>query len=209
MKLIVFGATGGVGSQVVAQSLAAGHNVTALARTPSVITLQNPHLRVVGGDVFDPATLVQAIDGQEVVVSSLGVTRSANTTLFSVGISNILRAMREADVHRLICISASALDLKSGPLVQQWFAKPLLWRLFKDANTDMAHMETIVQASDMEWTIIRPPRLTNGVRTGRYMVAVGKGLSNGWFLSRADLADYIVGHLNDPTTYRAFVDIAY
>lgn len=209
MKLVVFGATGGVGSQIVARSLAARHSVTALARKPSALTLQDPCLHVIRGDVFEPTTLVPAIAGQEVVVPALGVTHSANTTLFSAGISNILQAMREAGVRRLICISASALDLKSGPLLQRWFAKPLLWRLFKDAYTDMARMEVIVQDSDMDWTIIRPPRLTNGARTGKYEVTVGKGLSHGWFLSRADLADYIVGHLNDPATYRAFVNIAY
>ena len=73
----------------------------------------------------------------------------------------------------------------------------------------MSHMEIIVKASGMDWTILRPPRLTNNKRTGKYQVAVNERLSKGWLLSRADLADYIVKHLQDISTYQAMVEIAY
>jgi hypothetical protein len=116
-------------------------------------------------------------------------------------------AMRVAQVRRFICVSASGLD--PGALLQKLIAKPLLWWLFKYGYTDMSHMEIIVKASDIDWTILHPPRLTDGASRGQYKVAINKQLSNGWLLSRADLADYIVKHLHDPAIHRAVVELAY
>jgi putative NADH-flavin reductase len=116
MKLVVLGATGGTGSQVVAQALAAGHIVTALVRRPAAVTLQHPRLEVIQGDVLEPATLAQPISRQDALVSALGVTKAGPTTLFSTGIANIMQAMQSAQVRRLICVSASGLDPGPGPL---------------------------------------------------------------------------------------------
>lgn len=207
MNLVVIGATGGTGSQVVAQALAAGHRVTALVRRPAAVPLQHPRLEVIQGDVFEPATLAQPIRGQDAVVSALGVTTHGPTTLFSTGIANIMQAMQSAGVRRLMCVSASGLD--PGPLLQRWIAKPLLWLMFKEAYSALVRMEAAVKASDLDWTIVRPPRLTDGPRTGQYHIAVNQHLSRGWFISRADLADYIVTHLEDPQTYCAQVEVAH
>jgi putative NADH-flavin reductase len=181
--------------------------VTAVARRPAAITLHHERLEVVQGDVFEPSTFEQALAEKDVVVSSLGVVTREPTTLFSQGVANIMRAMQDAGVRRLISISAGALD--PGPLWQRWIAKPLLWLLFKDGFTDMARMEGEIKESGLDWTIMRPPRLTNEPRTGRYQVAINQHLSHGWKISRADVADYIVKHLNDPETYCARVEIAY
>lgn len=207
MKIVVFGATGGTGREVVAQALAAGHQVTAVARNPAAVTLQHPLLQVLQGDVLSPETLAQAIAGKDVVVSAIGVRNRDATKIYSVGLKNILLAMQAAKVRRLICVSASGLD--PGPKIQNLIAKPLLWRVFKEGYTDMLQMEVIVRASDIDWTIVRPPRLTDETRTGKYHVSVRKQLTHGWKISRADLADYIVKHLNDPATLRAMVEIAY
>jgi putative NADH-flavin reductase len=110
-------------------------------------------------------------------------------------------------VRRLICVSASGLDPGPGPL--RWLARQVLWLMFKDAYTDMARMEAAVKASNLDWTIVRPPRLTNGPHTGQYHVAVNKHLTRGWSISRADLADYIVTHLEDPQIYCAQVEVAH
>ncbi|MBI1878941.1 MAG: SDR family oxidoreductase [Chloroflexi bacterium] len=207
MKLVVIGATGGTGSQVVEQALAAGHMVTALVRRPIAVTLQHNRLEVIQGDVFEPVTLAQPISGQDGVVSALGITTAGPTTLFSTGIANIMQAMQSANVRRLICVSAGGLD--PGPGLLRWMAKQVLWLMFKDAYTDMARMEAAVKASDLNWTIIRPPRLTDRPRTGQYHIAVNKHLARGWSISRADLADYIVTHLEDPQTYCAQVEVAH
>jgi putative NADH-flavin reductase len=207
MKLVVIGATGGSGSQIVAQALAAGHIVTAIVRRPAAITLQHPRLEVIRGDVFELATLAQPIRGQDAVVSALGVTTTGPTTLFSTGIANIMQAMQSAGVRRLMCVSASGLD--PGPGLLRWLARQVLWLMFKEAYTDMARMEAAVKASDLDWTIVRPPRLTNGPHTGQYPMAVNQHLARGWSISRADLADYIVTHLEDLQTYGAQVEVAY
>ena len=207
MKLVVIGATGGTGSQVVEQALAASHRVTALVRRPTAVTVQHPRLEVIRGDVYEPATLAQPIRGKDAVVSALGVTTTSPTTLFSTGIANIMQAMQFAGVRRLICISASGLD--PGPGLLRWLARQVLWLMFKEAYTDMARMEAVVKASDLDWTIVRPPRLTNGPHTRQYHVAVNQHLARGWSISRADLADYIITHLEDPQTYCAHVEVAH
>ncbi len=207
MKLIVFGSTGGIGSQVIPQALAAGHIVTAVARNPAAITIQHKQLMVVQGDVLEPCMLDQPLAGQDAVISALGVRTRTPTTVYSKGVANIMRAMQATNVRRLLCVSATGLD--PGPLLQRWLAKPILWRLFKDMYTDLVLMEDEVKRSDFEWTIVRPPRLTDGPRTGQYHMAVNKHLARGALISRADVADYMLTHLDDRRCYRAQVEIAY
>jgi putative NADH-flavin reductase len=205
-KLIVFGATGRTGHLVVEQALAAGHEVTAVARGLSALTIQHPRLEVIRGDVLELSTFEQAITGKDAVISTLGGAMHAPTTLYSVGIANIVRAMQEACVRRLVSLSAGALD--PGPFFQRVAARLILWPLFGNGYADMARMEAALSKSQLDWTVIRPPRLTNGPHTGRYHTAVKKHLSGGRAVSRANLADYIVTPLADPTTYRAWLEIA-
>ena len=127
--------------------------------------------------------------------------------VYSDGVGNILQAMQPAGVHRLICISATGLD--PGQFLQHYIAKPILWRILHNMYTDLACMEERVKGSAVDWTIIRPPQLNDKPRTGRYQVAYNKHLPAAWSISRADLADYIVQHLADPATYRAWVEVAY
>ncbi len=110
MKLVVFGATGGIGAEVVAQALAAGHEVTAVARRPEAVTIRRARLDVVYGDVLEAATIRDLISGQDVVVSAVGARNRAPTTVYSAGVANIMTAMRAAQVRRIFCISASGID---------------------------------------------------------------------------------------------------
>ncbi len=207
MKLVVFGATGGIGTQVVKQALAAGHTVTAVARHASVIELRHEHLEIVQGDVLEPQTIREAITGKEAVVSAIGVRDRAPTTLYSEGVATIIRIMQSAHVQRLMCVSASGLE--PGPLWQRLIAKPILWAVFKEMYRDLVRMEAMVERSQVNWTILRPPRLTNGPRTGQYQVGLNRHLSPGLLIARSDLADYMVRHLSDPATYCARVEVAY
>ena len=207
MKLVIFGSTGGIGKQVVEQALAAGHDVTAVARRPEAVTTRHKNLEVIRGDVLDPATIGQAVVGKDAVISALGVANRAPTTLYSEGIANIMQAMYTARARRLICVSASGLE--PGPRLQRWIAKPLLWRILKNMYTDLVRMEGMVTASNLDWTILRPPRFTNGPRTGHYQIAVNKHLSRGSLISRADIADCILAQLKNPVSYCALVEIAY
>jgi putative NADH-flavin reductase len=206
MKLVVFGATGGIGAQVVSQALAAGHAVTAIVRRPSSITLQHERLEVIRGNVLEPATIGEPMVGKQVVISALGVRNLAPTTLFSEGLVNIISSMQRAGMRRLICVSAIGLD--PGPFLQRLIAKPLLWAIFQNSYRDLIRMETAVQHSLLDWTILRAARLTDGPRTGHYHTAVNKHLANGSSISRADVADYMLTLLDNRTTYRAIVEIA-
>lgn len=206
MKLIVFGATGGIGSQVVEQALAAGHDVTAIVHRSSAILVHHERLEVMQGDVLEPANVRQTIVGKDAVISALGVRNLAPTALFSEGLGNIIQAMQMAGVRRLICISAIGLD--PGPSLQRWIAKPLLWAIFKNSYRDLVLMEKQVMHSNLDWTILRAARLTDGPRTGQHHTAVNQHLTNGSSISRADVADYILTHLDNRTTYRAVVEIA-
>jgi putative NADH-flavin reductase len=207
MKLVVFGATGGIGAHVVEQALAAGHEVTAVARRPSAVTLRHECLEVVQGDVLDAASIRKAIFGKDVVVSAVGARNRAPTSVYSAGVENVMQAMQAAHVCRIFCISASGLD--PSPLWQRLIAKPMLWLILKNMYTDLVRMENEVSASSLDWTILRPPQLTNGPRTGHYQAVVNQHLSRIRTISRADVADYIITHLNDETTYRGLVELAY
>jgi putative NADH-flavin reductase len=207
MKLLIFGATRGTGCQLVMQALAAGHQVTAIVRRPEAITIDHPALTVRRGDVLDPETLGGVAIGHDAVLSSIGMANADPTVLYSEGMRNIIAMMVEARVQRLMCVTASGLD--PGPLLQRLIAKPILWRLFKHGFTDMMLMEEIVKQSGLTWTIMRPPRLTDGKRTGRTTTAIDTHLTRGFMISRADLADYMLQHIDDPATFCATVEIAH
>ncbi len=207
MKLVVFGSTGGIGSKVVEQALAAGHEVTAVARRPSAITLKHEHLEVVQGDVLEPETIRRIMAGKDAVVSALGVHNRAPTTVYSDGVAHIVQAMQPAHVRRLFCISASGIE--PGPFWQRLIARPLLWAFLKEMYSDLVRMEALVRRSAVDWTILRPPRLTNGPRTGHYQVAVNKHLRKCFLISRADVADYVVGQLDRDDSRCAVVELAY
>ena len=206
MNVIVFGANGGIGRNVVEQALAAGHRVTAVARRPETVKLQHPQLVVKRGDVLDAPGLLPLLVGQQAVVSAVGAPSRAPTVVYSDGVGNILRAMEPAGVRRLLCISATGLE--PGPLVQRVVAKVVLWPLLRNMYSDLVCMEDRVRHSDVDWTIVRPPRLTDGPHTGHYVDSHNAHLPAAWTISRADLADYLVHHLNDPATYRTWVEVA-
>jgi putative NADH-flavin reductase len=206
MRLTIFGATRNTGKHVMEQALAAGHEVIAVARNPAAITLEHDCLHLVKGDVVEFPTIQSAVRGSDAVISTIGVTGNAPTTLYSEGTANIIRAMEMASVRRLICLSASGLD--PGPWWQQHLAKPLLWAMFKHGYSDMLVMESIVKQSDLDWTIIRPPRLTDGARTDHVHEAINQQLKRGWKISRADLAAYILAQLANRAIFRGVIEVA-
>jgi len=151
MELIVFGATGRTGSLGVEQALAAGHEVAAVARHPTAVTIQHQRLEVIHGDVLEPSTFEQAITGKDAVISTLGGANRAPTTLYSAGIANIIRAMQAARVRRLLSISASAID--PGPFLQRVVTRLILQPMFGNGYADMARMEAELRKSHLAWTV--------------------------------------------------------
>jgi len=214
MNVMIFGSTGGIGRHAVEQALQAGHTVTAVARTPDKLAMQHPNLSIARGDVldaavFEPGGAVRAaMAGQQAVISAIGTESNAPTTLYSDGLRHIAAAMQAEGVRRLLCISATGLE--PGPLFQRIVAKPILWHFIGNMYADLVRMEDFVKSTALDWTIVRPPRLTDGPRTGRYQVKINRQFRFGGFtLSRADAADFMITRLADPQTFCATVEVAY
>jgi putative NADH-flavin reductase len=209
-KIIVFGATGGTGKLVVEQALAAGHQVTAVVRDPRKITFRHKSLKITKGDVLHLATFENEIEGQDVVVSCLGIQKREPTTVYSDGTGNIIKAMQKENVGRLICLSAVAVIVPPlGSFLTKLVTKNILQRIFRYTYADMLVMEKIVRESNLNWTVISPPWLRDSGLTSRYRTAINESLVNPTKLSRADLADFIMKHLIDEKTYKARIEISY
>jgi putative NADH-flavin reductase len=209
VKLTVFGATGRTGRLVVEQALAAGHQVTALARNPAALpTLDG--LTVVQGDVLDPSAVQRAVAGGDAVISALGIANREPTRIFSEGVANMLRAMKAEEVRRIVVLSADGVEENPNVNIgQRLVTKLIVARIFRNRWDDMRRMEHELAGSDADWTAIRAPGLKDGERTGRYRVSNGAPVANASRISRADLADYILTHLADPASYRTVVGVSY
>ena len=195
MKLVVFGASGATGRQVVAQSLERGMTVTAFVRDPAKLTLTHPHLSVSRGSVGDAEAVSRAIQGQDAVVSTLGVGAPLRHDPVVIdGIRHILRSMADCGVSRLIYMSfigVSDSRAAAGPIVRYIARWPL-----RNEIRDHEIKEQLVMSSPLQWTIVRPPTLTNGAHTGRYRIGTDlRAQSLLPTVSRADVADCIVKEL--------------
>lgn len=200
MRLTVIGATGGIGTEVVRQALDAGHEVTAAVRDPDRMAVTAPdRLRVVQADVLDAEAVLPAVKGADAVVSALGPRRGGPTTVVCDGARAALTAMGTANVRRLVIVSANGAYYGPGDdLIGRLVVKPILQRLLREGFADLHRMEDLVRASHTDWTIVRPPRLTNRPRTGRYRTAIDAHV--GISIARADVADAILAALADPAT---------
>jgi putative NADH-flavin reductase len=201
MKILVIGATGPTGLELVSQGAALGHEVTAAVRRPELASLP-ADVQVVRTDVMDPASLAAAMAGQHAVISSLGTKMERKPTfLLSEGTRYVIAAMKQAGVSRLICITGiGAGDSRGhgGFFYDRIFQPLMLTEVYKDKD----RQEAAVRASGLDWTLIRPGMLTNGTRGGKFReltdlsgVTVGK-------ISRADVAAYILVHVDDVNSYR-------
>ncbi|MCP2170034.1 NAD(P)-dependent oxidoreductase [Goodfellowiella coeruleoviolacea] len=212
MKLTVFGASGGTGGQVLAQALDAGHHVTAVARASSTLAVtEHPRLTVVRADVFDAEAIAPAVAGADAVVTALGSRQvSAPTEVCARGTRAILAAMHATGTRRLVAVSASGAfsDSGDGPLTR-YAVKPVLRRVLRHSFADMRAMERAIRDSAVDWTVVRPPMLTNGPLTRRYRTALNRNVRGGIRLSRADLAHCVLHQVGEPTAVRAVVCVGY
>jgi len=166
MNLAIFGATGTVGSELVSQALAAGHHVRALVRNASKLGRDDPALDVVCGDAMDPAAVAQTIGDTDAVLSTLGATATDHPHTRRTGTTNIIDAMRDTDVGRLVVmggfhVHVSGEDGKVG----QRLVVPFL-HLTRVVVADTTGMGALVLGSDLDWTFVRSPRVIPGGPTG-------------------------------------------
>jgi len=204
MKLAIFGATGGTGRPLLEQALAAGHDVTVLVRTPASVSLQHERLRVVPGDVRQADQVAAVISGQDAVLSVLGPHERGPVDLCTTAMTNILAAMERHGVRRLIALSAyGARESHGGGLYNI-----LLWRMQKEKMVDKERMEDLIARSAADWTVVRPPMLTNGPRTAHYHTGIGLRMRVTSRIARADVADFMLRQVTDTAYVRMSPAIA-
>ena len=210
MRLAIFGSTGPTGRTLVSQALAQGHEVTAVARDPSAVNATGARLQVVRADVLDRSSFDGVVSGVDAVLSAIGTHGRQPTTVYSVSAANIRDAMHHASVQRFVGISAlpvtSRTDLRPA---ERWIVVPLLSMFFGQMYADMTRMEQVLRDSDLDFTIMRPPQLTNKRATGRYRTAINQHLPRARRISRADLAAEMLQVIPNRKTVRATVTLAY
>jgi putative NADH-flavin reductase len=194
MRLIIFGSTGSVGRLLVEQALQDNHLVTAFLRDPAKLSVSHSNLSVIQGDVLDYRSVEKAIKNQEVVLCTIGAGSKGNVR--AEGTRNIIRAMENTGIRRLICQSTLGAGDSKGNL--NFFWKHIMFgMLLKQAYKDHELQENYVRQSKLDWTIVRPAAFTDGNRTGNYRHGFGpheKDLT--LKISRADVADFILNQVS-------------
>ena len=198
MKILVIGATGGTGKEIVKQAISAGHTVTALVRDEARARPQLGGANLLQGDVQDVASLRRAATGQEAVVYALGCPMSGpfkKVTLFSNSTRALLAAMEAEGVRRLVCITGNgAGDSRGhGSFLYVWLFQPLLLR---GIYVDKDRQEELIRASRLDWIIVRPGMLLNGPAVGGTETFAIPDHFPGGAITRADTAAFVLAQLS-------------
>lgn len=222
MKLVVFGASGRIGTELVRQGVAAGHQVTAVVREGSSLQVALPELRLVaaragvaGGlaevvtaDVMDPQAIAPVVEGHDAVLSALGPRPSGASDVLTGGAQSILRAMGDSGVRRFLVVSVAGIHGTGDGPVTKYVVKPILQRILRESFADARRMEELVGASELDWTIACPPRLTNGAAKGTFRSNTEGTVRGGFSMTRADVAAYLLGAVDDAELIRKTVVIS-
>ncbi|MEM9984711.1 MAG: SDR family oxidoreductase [Bacteroidota bacterium] len=197
-KIALFGATGRTGQEFLKQALAGGYSIKALARTPEKIDTQHPNLEVVKGDVLAAESVAGTIQGCDLVVSLFGHVKGSPEWLQTHGTKNIIQAMKQHDVAKIISLSGGGLPYPEKD--QPKFADKAIRLIMKVAtpkilNDAIAHHQAIKE-SGLTWVIVRGPMLTNGPKLGTYRVG-WVGVNASTKIARPDLADFLLKQVED------------
>jgi putative NADH-flavin reductase len=207
LKLVVLGATGGTGLELVKQALGRGHFVTAFVRSPERLKGLQDRITVRQGDLLNSVSLEQALQGQDAIVSGFGPrvpVSKADANLLERFARALTRAMPAAGVRRAVVESVAFL-FKDSILPPAYLLGRLL---FPQTVADAAAMERIFADTDLDWTMVRPPELTDKPYTGKYRMREGHLPRFGLKISRADVADLMIKLAENGTSIRKVVGIA-
>ena len=193
MRLLILGATGPTGRNLVDQALGAGHEVTALARNASRLPVAHAHLAVVVGDATDARTLEDAMGGKDAVLSALGAGNSLRSQIASRAMAALIPAMRARALRRVIFLSSFGVgaSFEQASLLQRIAFRTMLRQIF----ADKAKADAMLRASGLDWTLVYPTLLTNGARAGRYRVGERLAMQGMASISRADVAAFMLAQL--------------
>lgn len=187
MKIAIFGASGRTGILTVYQALDKGHQVTAFSRKAVNVTISHPKIRVIEGNILDYAKVKETVEGQDAIISALGADPRKPGKILSDGTANIIQAMKECGVHRLICVSSAGILGNDGGF---WFGKVIRPLFLRKVFEDKIRQMELIKNSSLEWVIIRPSGLTHAPKTGKYEIRMGKPASSK--IPRADVADFML-----------------
>jgi putative NADH-flavin reductase len=196
MKLLILGATGGIGLEIVRQAIDGGHQVTAFVRTPERLKEFGERIAVIQGDVLNSGELERALEGQDAVLSSFGAREprsKADTDLLRRFAIALTRAMLHANIRRVVVVSVAFLFKDSIFPPTYLFGR----LFFRDLVIDASGMEDVFRKSELDWTILRPPQVTDKPRTGKYRVREGHLPRFGFTISRADVAECFLKTVKD------------
>ena len=210
MRIAVFGANGLTGRLLTEQALAAGHETAAVTRRPADFPITHGRLSLVEADVHDAQAVNRAVEGADVVLSTLGVPYTRKpVNIYSDGIRNVATAMSRHGVKRLVVVSSSATEPHhhaDGGFLMNRVLQPLITATIgKTTYSDMRRMEELVRGSDLDWTIMRPSGLFDAPGVTRY--ELHEDQAPGIFTSRADLAASLLEQATDVRFVRRAVAV--
>lgn len=209
MKLLVFGASGLTGREIVKQALDQNHAVTAFVRSPEKFDIRHENLKVAQGDVVNRDNVERAVEGQDAALIALGsASPLARNPALVEGTRNIVRAMEAASVRRLVYESALGAgdSFVDASALARYFVFPVILR---NPLADHEEDEKLIKASNLDWVIVRPTRLVNGPRTGKYKTGVHVADSLFGNIARADVADFMLEQTHDDRFLRLTPNIRY
>jgi putative NADH-flavin reductase len=203
MRVLIVGASKGIGLETTRQALDAGHDVRALARSATAIAVSNPSLEKIRGDALKTADVEAALVGVDVVIQTLGVGLGdlfRPVHLFSDATRVLIAAMRRQGVKRLICVTGfGAGDSRASiSCLQRLPFQIVFGRAYDDKNLQ----EKLIKESELDWTIVRPGVLTSRPRAGRYRILAEASQWRNGIISRADVAEFLVRQIGDQAYIR-------
>ena len=209
MKVIVFGATGSIGKLAVIRMLQQGHQVSAFSRNPEKLGIDDASLTLLSGDASDPRAVSDAVAGHDAVVITIGAGMSRSSKIRSESTLNVIRAMQATGVRRLICQSTLGANDSRGNLNFYW-KRIMFGLLLRPVYLDHELQEQLVQASGLDWTIVRPSAFTDKPATGTFKEAFsGSERTLKLTIPRADIANFIARQLADATYMKRAVGISH
>jgi putative NADH-flavin reductase len=209
MNILIYGASGATGHELVKQALAQEYNVTAFVRNPAKLKIKNDRLTVIEGDIINYQLVKSAVKGHDAVLSALGAASAFKYDQSVVdGVNNIIKAMETNGVSRFIYMSF--VGVKESRNTAGFVIKYIAPKLLSTEVTGHEAREKMIKASQLKWTIVRAPTLTNGKHMAQFRS--GEDITSKGFtvmISRADVADFMLQQLTRDTFIRKTPSVMY